>query len=160
MFTGSHEPTQGSPACSVHARGPHHSSHGSPTCGVHATGSTSVKARSTCVEPTRNGAHTNQSTDYPRAAQGCECSIPWGTKFLHKSRNSSDFRTWSESIPKTRRNFGLDGSQFRKHVGLADLMGVNSENTSEYRNSGCKKSKFRIISFFRLFSRSTKLSRP
>ena len=28
-------------------------------------------------------------------------------------------------------NFGLDGSQFRKHVGLSDLVEVNSENMSE-----------------------------
>ena len=31
-------------------------------------GSTTGKSRSTCMEPTRNGAHTNQSTDHPRAA--------------------------------------------------------------------------------------------
>ena len=49
-------------------RGPHHSSHGLPAYSVHATGSTTGKSRSTRVEPTRNGAHTNQSTDHPRAA--------------------------------------------------------------------------------------------
>ena len=67
------------------------------------------------------------------------------------SGNTSDFRTWWKSIPKTRRNFGFDCSQ---------VTPIKSENTSEFRNSGCKKSKFRIISFLRLFSRSTKLFRP
>ena len=43
--------------------------------------------------------------------------------------------------------------QVQKHLGLPDLMGVNYENMSEFQNSGCKKSKFRIIFFFSDFFR-------
>ena len=66
-------------------QGSHQSIHGSPACGVHATWSTSVKAKSTRVQPARYGAHTSQvrsthvsarygvhasrSTDYPRGAR-------------------------------------------------------------------------------------------
>ena len=35
--------------------------------------------------------------------------------------------------PETPRTSGLDRSQFRKHVGISDLMGVNSGNTSDLR---------------------------
>ena len=51
LSTGSHEPTQGSPAWCVHA-----------------TGSTSLKPRTTRVQRTRNGVHITQATGYPRAA--------------------------------------------------------------------------------------------
>ena len=76
--TGSHEPTHGQPAYSVHARGPHHPCHRLPACSVHVTGSTKGKSRSTRVKPTRYGAHTNQSKSYPR-----------GVSALHGPRKSS-----------------------------------------------------------------------
>ena len=81
-----HHLSHGQPVCSVHARGPHHSSHGLPACSVHATGSTTGKSRTTYVEPTHNGSHTNQSTDYLRAA--------FTLRGSHKS---------SEELPTRRR---------------------------------------------------------
>ena len=160
MSTGSHEPTQGSPACSVDAtgstslkprttrvqrtlngvynkqimkyprgaytqQGSHQSIHGLPACGVHATGSTSVKTRSSRVEPTRYGAHTSQvrsyprsarygvhasqSTDYPRGARATEStrvhSLDWthvSFQFISNlylsSSQSSTFITFNENL--------------------------------------------------------------
>ena len=51
VSTGSHKPTQRSPACSVQA-----------------TGSTSLKPRTTRVQRTRNGVCNRQITEYPRGA--------------------------------------------------------------------------------------------
>ena len=45
----------------------------------------------------------------------------------------ADFGLFASWIPKFRRVFGLDQSQFRKHVGISDLIGVNSGNTSDFR---------------------------
>ena len=67
--TGSHEPTYGQPACSIHVRGPHHPSHGLPACSVQATGSATVQSRSTHLEPTRYGAHASLDTSYPRGVE-------------------------------------------------------------------------------------------
>ena len=39
----------------------------------------------------------------------------------------------SSTSPETPRTSGLDRSQFRKHVDISDLMGVNSGNTSDLR---------------------------
>ena len=78
-------------------------------------------------------------------AQGCECLIPWGTKFLHKSRNTSDFRTWSESIPKTRRNFGFDCSQVRNSDMFSELTSTKSESPTCFRNWLPSSPKFRRV---------------
>ena len=110
--------------------------------------------------------------------QGCR----FCTSCILKSEIPTCFRTWPPSSPKSRWNSGLKSSQVRKHVGISDLRAlkcgiptcfrtwppsnsdvfsdlIKSENTLHFRTSGCKKSKLRIISFLRLISRSTKLSR-
>ena len=55
------------------------------------------------------------------ATQICSSTISFGPR--------KPIVTW----PKPRWNSGLESSQVRKHVGISDLMGVNSENTSEFR---------------------------
>ena len=66
--------------------------------------------------------------------QGCEYLIPWGTKILNKSGNTSDFWTCSESIQKTRRNFRFDCSQVRKSDVFAEFTPIKSESQTCFRN--------------------------
>ena len=90
LSTGSHEPTQGSPACSVHA-----------------TGSTSVKLRSTRVEPALYGAHITQAKEYPRAA--------------YTLRGS---HTSSQRVPTCSLRYGAHTSQVRSYPRVSALRGL------------------------------------
>ena len=113
-------------------RGSHHSSQGQPACSVHATGSTQGKSRSTRVEPTRNGAHTNQSTDNPRAAYTHGVHISQGKEYP-RVRRYGVHANRSTDYPRGARATGSTPVHPRTTPGSKGYFGPINEHT--YRSN-------------------------